>query len=258
MILRKLAGAIRKQDWFTVILEILIVMIGIYFGLQADTWNRSRLEDQYARQALEELQLDFITINDDASDLSNYYKDVIEDLQTLIRNWKSGEINEEDEAAIKRALAMADIFGDPPPPSGTYRNLASSGNLALVRDKDLRLRLIEYDHSIDIIFESDAAVTTILGHFGYAFKRYSTMGEFYQNPDSTDLSFVRISLLTVDQVDYEAMLADPDFRVAAELHLNMVIARYGNISASQRKIRQIRNLIDRNLGVQADSTQDSR
>jgi DICT domain-containing protein len=63
--------------------------------------------------------------------------------------------------------------------------------------------------------------------------------------------------LTVDQVDYEAMLADPDFRVAAELHLNMVIARYSNIIASQRKIRQIRNLIDRNLDVQADSTQDS-
>ena len=257
MILRKLAGAIRKQDWFTVVLEILIVMIGIYFGLQADAWNQSRLDDQRARQALEELQIDFIAINDDASDLSKYYKDVIDDLQILIRNWKSGEINYEDEAAIKNALARADIFGDPPPPSGTYRNLASSGNLALIRDKDLRLRLIEYDHSIDIIFESDAAVTNILGHFGYAFKRYSTMGESYQSPDSSDLSFVRISLLTVDQVNYEAMLADPDFRVAAELHLNMVIARYSNISASLRKIRQIRNLIDRNLNVQAESTQDS-
>jgi len=255
VILRKLAGAIRKQDWFTVVLEILIVMIGIYFGLQADAWNQSRLDDQRAQQALEELQADFITINDSASDLASYYKGVIDDLQILIRNWKSGEINDEDEAAINRALARADIFGDPPPPSGTYRNLASSGNLALIRDKDLRLRLIEYDHSIDIIFESDAAVTTILGHFGYAFKRYSTMGESHQIPDSSDLSFVRISLLTVDHVDFEAMLADPDFRVAAELHLNMVIARYSNISASQRKIGQIRNLIDRNLNVQSGSTQ---
>jgi hypothetical protein len=257
VILRKLAGAIRKQDWFTVVLEILIVMIGIYFGLQADTWNQSRLEDQRAQQALEELQVDFTAIDERASDLASYYKGIIDDLQILIRNWKSGEINDEDEAAIKNALAKGDIFGDPPPPSGTYRNLASSGNLALVRDKDLRLRLIEYDHSIDIIFESDAAVTTILGHFGYAFKRYSTMGEFHQIPDSSDLSFVRISLLTVDQVDYEAMLADPDFLVAAELHLNMVIARYGNISGSQSKIRQIRNLIDRNLDMQADSTLDS-
>jgi hypothetical protein len=257
MILRKLASAIRKQDWFTVVLEILIVMIGIYFGLQVDTWNQSRLEDQRAQQALEELRADFTTIDESASDLASYYKDIIDDLQILIRNWKSGEINDEDETAIKSALANGDIFGDPPPPSGTYRNLASSGNLALIRDKDLRLRLIEYDHSIDIIFESDAAVTNILGHFGYAFKRYSTMGEFHQIPDSSDLSFVRISLLTVEQVNYEAMLADPDFLVAAELHLNMVIARYGNISRSQRKIMQIRNLIDRNLDVQVESIQDS-
>ena len=36
MILRKLAGAIREQNWATVVLGILIVMIGAYGGLQAD------------------------------------------------------------------------------------------------------------------------------------------------------------------------------------------------------------------------------
>ena len=42
MILRKLADAIREQNWFTVLLEILIVVIGIVIGLQVDDWNEAR------------------------------------------------------------------------------------------------------------------------------------------------------------------------------------------------------------------------
>ena len=32
MILRKLASAIRRQDWFTVLLEFVIVVLGIFIG----------------------------------------------------------------------------------------------------------------------------------------------------------------------------------------------------------------------------------
>ena len=44
MILRKLADAMRRQDWFTVALEIAIVMIGIFLGLQVNAWNQSRID----------------------------------------------------------------------------------------------------------------------------------------------------------------------------------------------------------------------
>ena len=44
MILRKLAESIRQQNWFTVLVEILIVVIGIFVGLQVDDWNRTRIQ----------------------------------------------------------------------------------------------------------------------------------------------------------------------------------------------------------------------
>ena len=40
MILRKLANAVTDQNWFTVVLEILIVVIGIFIGLQVDDWHQ--------------------------------------------------------------------------------------------------------------------------------------------------------------------------------------------------------------------------
>ena len=42
MILRRLATAIRKQDWFTVLIEMLVVVFGVYLGIQLGNWNAAR------------------------------------------------------------------------------------------------------------------------------------------------------------------------------------------------------------------------
>ena len=42
MILRRLAEGVRQQDWFTVVVEVLIVVVGIFLGLQVDDWNEGR------------------------------------------------------------------------------------------------------------------------------------------------------------------------------------------------------------------------
>ena len=58
MILRRLADAIREQNWFTVVLEVLIVVVGIFFGLQMDDWNERRKERVMEREYLERLLAD--------------------------------------------------------------------------------------------------------------------------------------------------------------------------------------------------------
>ena len=58
MILRKLAHAIREQNWFTVVLEILIVVVGIFFGLQVDSWNQARKDNAREGVYLERLLRD--------------------------------------------------------------------------------------------------------------------------------------------------------------------------------------------------------
>jgi hypothetical protein len=60
MILRKLADAIRGQNWSTVILEILIVVVGIFIGLQVDGWNEGRKKQQ-------DIEVQLLRIADDAA-----------------------------------------------------------------------------------------------------------------------------------------------------------------------------------------------
>lgn len=52
LILRRFADAIREQNWFTVVLEVAIVVIGIFIGLQVDDWNQRRIERQSDQRAL--------------------------------------------------------------------------------------------------------------------------------------------------------------------------------------------------------------
>ncbi len=55
MILRKLADAIAEQNWFTVVLEVLIVVVGIFIGLQVDDWSERRKESSLERGYIERL-----------------------------------------------------------------------------------------------------------------------------------------------------------------------------------------------------------
>lgn len=56
MILARLSKAIQQQNWFTVIIEILIVMIGIFLGLQVTQWNKESVNHAEFLQALNRLE----------------------------------------------------------------------------------------------------------------------------------------------------------------------------------------------------------
>jgi len=42
MILRRLAGYLRHDNWFTVILELVIVVVGLFLAFQLDRWYESQ------------------------------------------------------------------------------------------------------------------------------------------------------------------------------------------------------------------------
>ena len=46
MILRRLAEAMAEQNWFIILIEVLVVVVGIFIGLQVDDWNESRKDRQ--------------------------------------------------------------------------------------------------------------------------------------------------------------------------------------------------------------------
>lgn len=42
MILRRLAESLRNQNWMTFLVELVLVVVGIFIALQVDDWNQAR------------------------------------------------------------------------------------------------------------------------------------------------------------------------------------------------------------------------
>ncbi len=247
MLLRRVIEHVKAQNWTAVALDFVIVVVGVFIGIQVSNWNDARALSKRADQSLVELRNDFTAIDAAAVELAGFYEALIHDLEVLVRAIDAGKFESDDANAIKAALAYGDIFADPPPPSGTFRDLERSGNLILIENKELRLRLIEYDQSLDNIVASDASINTMLGPFSVAFKRHVVFDPDYHLPNTSDLAFQDVRLPAVSSVNFEDMLADHEFRVAAQQHLRLQIGRYVNIRVSQSKIKQIQEMIDREL-----------
>lgn len=60
MILRRISDAFRKQDWFTVGVETLIVVLGVFLGIQLGNWNDARKARSSEQQLLESLHKDVL------------------------------------------------------------------------------------------------------------------------------------------------------------------------------------------------------
>ncbi|WP_425411073.1 hypothetical protein [Hyphococcus sp.] len=247
MILRRVIEHVKTQNWTAVALDFVIVVVGVFIGIQVANWNDAQAENRRSLQSLEELRSDYEDISVVTNELVGFYEGVIGDLQIVVSSLHSGEFNDEARGAVMRALSYGDVFGDPPPPSGTFRDLQSAGELRLITDKALRLRLLEYDQSLETINLSNAAITDMMTPFVPAFRRHSRLSTRYQLPDDDDFNFIDAELPAVVDADYAALLSDPDFRTASEQYLRLQVGRYFNAKVAQSKVRQIQAMIDSNL-----------
>ncbi len=60
MFLRHLGHAIARQDWFVVLIELVVLVLGIFIGLQVDDWNQARRDRADERQFLVALHEDIL------------------------------------------------------------------------------------------------------------------------------------------------------------------------------------------------------
>lgn len=60
MIWQRLAAAIRRQDWAVVITEFLIVVAGIFVGLQVDRWNEQRNREERGDRVIAAIRNDLL------------------------------------------------------------------------------------------------------------------------------------------------------------------------------------------------------
>lgn len=248
MRLHRVIEHLKAQQWTAVALDLLITVVGVFIGIQVSNWNSERQDRRQSREVLVHLQQEFKEFDRAARSLADFYEGSLKNQMVLLASLRAGQIRPEDRDKVRDAVALGLLYGDPPPPSGTYRDLLSSGKLDLIRDKDLRIKMIEYDQSIDIVARSDTNIQLGLVSFYPAFARYVVSSDTYKMPSFADGDFfVDAADFTNVTLDTAKMLTDPAFRVSAEQVFLAQQFRLANIRISQAKIAKIRRLIEQDL-----------
>ena len=146
MILRRLTTAFRNQDWFTVGVETLIVVFGVFIGLQVNNWNAARGERADAGIVLERLEQDFEQILERADLSLTAHDRSLKAAGRLILGIRNQAL--EDESLLED-IGAASSFSTFPGKSATFSQLVSSGRLELIRNQELRRTLTEYHAYLD-------------------------------------------------------------------------------------------------------------
>ena len=138
MIVRRLVEGFRKQDWFTVAVEFLVVVGGIFVALQVDDWNRERQNRVEEAEILERL----------ADDLRYSIAETNRQIEWMARHAAQGkliltvldncELPEESKADFVNGLYHLGKISPVYLVRGTFNELRSTGKQAIIESVEIR------------------------------------------------------------------------------------------------------------------------
>ncbi|GJL91345.1 hypothetical protein [Hyphococcus sp.] len=142
MILRRITEHVKAQNWFAVGLDFLIVVIGVFVGLQVNNWNEARAENNRATNYRESLASD---LQNDIGRMTNAIalkNQVIEFGRTALNAARNKQTD--DPWPVIYAFFQASQAGGPVTVNTTYQELTSSGEVRLIDELDVRQELANY------------------------------------------------------------------------------------------------------------------
>ena len=144
MIMRRLAQSLKEQNWTAISVEFVLLVLGVFLGIQAANWNGQRAEDARAEAYLVRIHGNLQSDLESIERRVVFWSKVIDYGKAAIRYAETGELV--DGSAWKTLLSFYQASqlwqwrtSDP-----TYQEMRSGGELGLIRDEHLREALAQY------------------------------------------------------------------------------------------------------------------
>ena len=136
MIHRRVIEQLRQQQWVAVGIELVIVILGVFIGLQASNWNQERASARQGAIFTERLKADLRHEDWVCQYLIDYNRQVLKSAEQAERGLE-GKMALSDEALLVSAY-RATQYKQPLRRRSTYDELISTGTIGLIVDEKLR------------------------------------------------------------------------------------------------------------------------
>ena len=144
MLIRNIGEHVRKQDWFSVSIEIIVVIVGLFMAFQLGRWWEQRddrqQEQQYIQRLVTEVETDIKAITY-AIKLAEIRQGFAELLMSVAEDPAAADGK---PVQFLAAVAQAPFTFTPSLVSHTFDDLRSTGNMDLIRSLGVKTALYDY------------------------------------------------------------------------------------------------------------------
>jgi hypothetical protein len=235
MILRRVIQHVRNQEWTAIAIDLVIVVVGVYMGIQAQAWNVERENRQIERQYLLSLHDEISEMIESNNSRVAAHRDGLQALNSVAKMFAGTGV--ELDLAMRHCIAItnshiyvARIFVPP-----TIEELKSTGRLQLISNNALRSTFVSYSQTLE---------------------GYRQLNTDIQS-DRQILARAHPSLITLDPQDddiadckYEAMGQSPTFLNDLADNIYRYEAYVDDVVIGQQELRvSLHTSLDRELGI---------
>jgi len=170
MILNRIAGHLKQQQWIGALIELAIVILGVFIGLQANNWNQARVEHNQLDQQLaafeSELETSLVQIKHYRTFAASQIS-AINEIRATLRSGKKNTDPRHFNTLLFRVVKIDDLH----PELSAYRDLADSGGLRRLLGTPLRRDITRWESDLAWVqrLDRDALVhrdSIVLPYFG--------------------------------------------------------------------------------------------
>jgi hypothetical protein len=245
MILRRITEHVRAQNWLAVGIDFVIVVVGVFAGIQVSNWNEARQGAEQQQRYVERLAADFRSIQQRIDRHFTTFEGILDGADYILQLLRLSEAEFRefavDEPRLKDAAASLDHMRIPPGSSATYLEMISAGQLSALRNPVLRDKLAEYERLSGIHLEAHRM------HAAYIAPQRPILFRHYKVETALDAEALSGMRMEAERIDLEGMRRDPEFEIAVMIVQTATRNNYGLRRLEARLVAEILALLDAEL-----------
>lgn len=138
MILRRVIEHVRAQDWFAVALDFLIVVLGVFIGMQVQEWNTARGERRLERAYLERLLADVELSIETTENIRDFLVSYTDNYDVILRATRGCSLGDDEKDAFADGLSDFGKVGPSIYALTTMDEMLSAGHFSLIGSREIR------------------------------------------------------------------------------------------------------------------------
>lgn len=168
MILRRLATAIAEQNWFIVVLELVIVVAGIYLGLQAGEWSQYRADRRDEVTYLQRIAADLDASLTQTADSREFQARHAGYGALVLQALRECDLQPDERDRFASGIYLVAKHNAANFVQASLQELLSAGRLTIIQNSSLRQMLVEMLQAYDdhLFYMSDVQLR-VAPHVNY-------------------------------------------------------------------------------------------